>query len=207
MIVSPEKRGSLSSMSGVLDVLRGLNAWWFPLFVFPVMTLAALSAMFSTSDTNISSIFFIISYTRFIHPKVGGGDVIKPFKKPYLVAICIFLFSILVYAFARIWFNPTILQLVFSVFSNLVVIAPTIITATKLKPLAVGVKSRFRYLTILSSLLLGFVAYWVSSIIAMVMGEDFLWLSQLSIAMGLLGAMIPCLPLWISIFFNKKRER
>lgn len=202
LVIPTDAQQSFVSMSSVLEALRTLNTWWFPLFVFPVFTFATLSAMFSTSDTNISAIFFVVNYAKFTRSSTSTDRAEGPFSKPYILALCVFLFSVVVYAFARMWFHPTILQLVFSVFSNLVVIAPTVITAAILKPLDNGEESKFRVYTVYLSLSFGFLCYWCSSIIAMILGEDYLWLSQLSIAIGLLGALLPCIPLWVkSIFF------
>lgn len=188
----------LSSMSNVLEALRTLNNWWFPFFVFPVMTVASLSAMYSTADTCVSSLLYLIEYSRIV--KIDKSADVPLDKLPrsyYIVMAMLFLVSLGVYVFVRIWFNPTILQLVFSVFSNLVVIAPTVLTATLLSPYSQeNQKKRRTY--IMTSLLLGFVFYWTSSISAIVMGQDYLWLSQLSIVLGLLAAIIPVLPLWFS---------
>jgi len=193
----------LSSMSNVLEVLRTLNEWWFPLFIFPIMTVAALSAMYSTADTCVSSLLYLIEYSRI--KKVGSLLVAPTDKLPssyYIAMIGIFFFSFIVYIFVRIWFNPTILQLVFSVFSNLVVIAPTIITATLLSPYSQQKNEDQRTGYILTSLIVGFIFYWTASISAIIFGQDYLWLSQLSIIVGLIGAIVPVLPLWIKRSHN-----
>lgn len=189
----------LSSMSNVLEVLRTLNNWWFPLFVFPVMTVAALSAMYSTADTCVSSLLYLIEYSRVT--KTNNLAKLSTDKLPstyYISMIFIFFVSLGIYAFVRLWFNPTILQLVFSVFSNLVVIAPTVLSATMLPPYSSMTSKSKRTPYILISLSLGFVAYWTSSISALVMGPSYLWLSQLSIVIGLVGATVPVLPMWLS---------
>lgn len=197
LTMPPNSSIQLSSMSNVLEALRTLNNWWFPLFVFPVLSVAALSAMYSTADTCVSSLLYLIEYSRVTRSK-GPSDSLETLPSSYYFSMfVIFLVSIGIYAFVRIWFNPTILQLVFSVFSNLVVIAPTILTAALFPPHTQNAAQK-RMPYILTSLLVGFVAYWSSSITAIVMGQNYLWLSQLSIMIGLLGAMLPVVPLWVS---------
>jgi len=199
LVLSDQPKIQLSSMSNVLEALRTLNNWWFPLFIFPVMTIAALSAMYSTADTCVSSLLYLIEYSRIT--KTSSTQTTANSRLPYsyyISMISIFLISLGVYVFVRVFFNPTILQLVFSVFSNLVVIAPTILSAAYLSPYVKDHHPQNRSIYILASLIIGFVFYWTSSITALVKGENYLWLSQLSIVIGLVGGIIPVLPLWIS---------
>lgn len=189
----------ISSMSNALEALRTLNDWWFPLFIFPIMTVAALSAMYSTADTCVSSLLYLIEYSRL--KKTGNSLTPSTNKLPisyYVSMITIFFFCLVVYVFVRIWFNPTILQLVFSVFSNLIVIAPTVLTAMLLPPYSQKNEKYKRNLYILVSLSIGFVFYWSASISAIVLGQNYLWLSQLAIVVGLFGSIVPVLPLWIN---------
>lgn len=189
----------ISSMSSALEALRTLNDWWFPLFIFPIITVAALSAMYSTADTCVSSLLYIIEYSRLKKAKnlITSSTNKLPISY-YIAMVIIFFFCLIVYIFVRVWFNPTILQLVFSVFSNLVVIAPTILTATLLPPYSQINSKNKRTWYILLSLSIGFVFYWSASISAIVFGQNYLWLSQLAILIGLLGAIVPVLPLWIN---------
>ncbi len=213
LVVPQDNQISMVSMSNVLEVIRTLNDWWFPFFVFPIMTTAALSAMFSTADTCVSSLLYLIEYSRY----ENSDTSVNPNKQRlswsyYTSMLLIFIVSLTVYSFVRVWFNPTILQLVFSVFSNLIVIAPTVISATILSPIANDQSSQefqllkfnfslklkqIRSFFITLSLFIGFISYWTSSIIAIVGGQDYLWLSQSSIGIGLIGAILPVLPLWL----------
>jgi Na+/proline symporter len=203
LILLPDKAASFSRITDVLEVLRTLNDWWFPLFIFPIMTVAALSAMYSTADTSVSALLYLIEYSRFTKRDNRLQSPDKGLPKSYYIGMGIILVaSIGAYAFVRVWFNPTILQLIFSVFSNLVVIAPTIISTTILPPYGDRNSSQKRVPYVFASLLIGFIFYWGSALAAIVLGQDYLWLSQLAIASGLLGATIPLLPLWIS----NKRE-
>lgn len=204
LAIPPGSGVELTSMSNALEVLRTLNSWWFPLFVFPVMTVAALSAMYSTADTSVSALLYLIEYFRYTHNKHTNEIQNERIKSSYLLSMMlIFLVCIGSYFFVRIWFNPTILQLVFSVFSNLVVIAPTVLTAAIFAPASPNMEqSQKRTPFIITSLALGFVAYWSSTVMALILGGEYLWLSQLSIVIGLAGAIIPVMPLWISS--NKK---
>lgn len=193
-----EESANLTNMSNVLSSIQRLDDWWFPYFIFPVLTMASLSAMFSTTDTNISAILYLLEYS---FSKTGADNRLP--KSYYFVTVMLFLFSIGVYFFVRVWFEPTILQLVFSVFSNLVIIAPSIACAALFKPLNTENNDKDdRYIYILISLLLGFVAFWSASIIAMIVGESFLWLSQLSILIGLVASSTPI----IVLYFKKRNE-
>ena len=193
IILPSDTSANLSSMSLVLESIRTINDWWFPLFVFPILSVAALSAMFSTADTSIAALLYLLEYSVLTKNDETVSYKNSVPKKYYLAGGIIFLFSIGVYFFVRIWFKPTILQLVFSVFSNLVVIAPTIICVAILKPFNIVTTEINRVPYIMTSLILGFIAYWSCSVTAIVLGGNYLWLSQLSIAIGLVIASVPIL--------------
>jgi len=185
----------LTNIKEVLTAFQKVDTIWFPLLVFPLLTSACLFAMYSTADTCVSALIYLIDY--FYSLKGKGHSVkykLQSFHK--MGMIFIFIISVFVYLFIHKYFNPTVLQLVFSVFSNLVVIAPTIILTIFLKPTEELNKKR-RYLVI-TSLLLGMTAYWSSSIFSLVKGADFLWLSQMSIVFGLVFSLLPVLPLILS---------
>jgi Na+/proline symporter len=197
LVLPSTSLAGLNSMSNVLEAFRTLNDWWFPLFVFPILTVAALSAMYSTADTCVSALLYLIDYSqvaaRSTRPSTGN----KISKSYYLAMLLVFGLCLSVYALVRICFNPTIFQLIFSVFSNLVVVAPTVITTMFVSPhnLTDDRSSASPY--IIASLILGSAFYWTSAITAIVVGQSFLWLSQLSIALGLLGAILPVIPIWL----------
>lgn len=196
LVIAP-KSNVLNSMSSVLEALRTLNDWWFPLFIFPVMTVAALSAMYSTADTCVSALLYLIEYSRITKKQHTVNKQRLP-QSYYVAMSLIFIMSLAVYTFVRIWFHPTILQLIFSVFSNLVVIAPTIISTTIVQPYADGhMPKNNRTTWVMISLISGFIFYWASALAAIIHGQDFLWLSQLSILIGLAAAILPMLPVWL----------
>lgn len=202
LILTPsDAHVKLNSLPTILEALRSVNDWWFPLFIFPIMTVAALSAMYSTADTCVSSLLYLIEYSRSVNKADRQASPKKLTLGYYLSMVGIFLAALGAYAFVRVLYNPTILQLVFSVFSNLVVIAPTVFVATILPP-AIATTPKIRSCCIAASISLGFCAYWASSISAIVLGQDYLWLSQLSIAIGLTGAVLPVVPL---LFWGKSQ--
>jgi hypothetical protein len=193
-LVPATEASKLTSMSGVLEVVRTLNTAWFPLFVFPILAVAALSAMYSTADTCVSAIFYLIEYFRIgkpvvIHATPEGARKRQLPVAYYGVMIGILLLSVGIYELVTTAFAPTILQLVFSVFSNLVVIAPTVLLTTVLDPVHAG--DRRRATGVATSLVLGFIAYWTTSGLAIAHGGSYLWLSQLSILCGLVAAALP----------------
>ncbi len=196
MTVSPAMAKQLSSLANVLEALHSLNDSYFPFFIFPIISLAAVSALFSTADTCIAALLFLLDYLRSHQTGRAEEKTVWGLPRDYFLAVLgIFAFALLAYAFVRLWFDPTILQLIFSVFSNLVVLAPTVLSAALLGPAPPG-RRRAGYFAV--SLLVGFLLYWASALAAMVGGKDYLWLSQLSIALGLVGSVIPLLPLWFA---------
>lgn len=202
--LTPDQASKLTSLSNVLEQLKGINDSVFPLFLFPLMVVAGLSAMYSTSDTCVSSILYLLEYPLAGQTTKGNrAHQQQPhLRRSYHVAMVILFFGSLgVYGFVRYWNNPTILQLVFSVFSNLVVIAPTVLTTVFVPP-TTAKPNNFRKNCILVSLSLGFIFYWFASLAAMIRGQGYLWLSQLSILTGLVGATLPVLPVW----FNRKKK-
>jgi hypothetical protein len=204
--VRKANRPELGTISGVLNAFRTLNDWWFPLLVFPLMTVAALSAMYSTADTCIAALLYLIEYSRI----AVSGTRVQPLKKLgttyYYSMFFILLFSMGVYLFVRVAFSPTVFQLVFSVFSNLVVIAPTVIM-TSIYPPATDVNNRTRRRFVAASIAIGFTTYWTSSILAMCGGQPYLWLSQLSILLGLSASIIPLAIFWLIGDSGTQNER
>lgn len=198
IITSDSERSSLSSISGFLETIRVLDDWWFPFFVFPVLAVAALSALFSTADTCIAALLYLIQYSDVSQKTAEQKQRLNQLPVTYYAAMAlIFLFSVGIYAFVRLWFKPTIFQLVFSVFSNLIVIAPAVLTTAICRPASSSDATR-RTTCIVLSVIVGLLVFWTSAVIAIIGGADYLWLSQLSIAFGLIGAGIPVLPLWFS---------
>jgi len=193
-VIILSKGASLSNITEVLKAFQTVDNVWFPLLVFPLLTSACLFAMYSTADTCVSALIYLIDYFySFKHPQKEKKSKLESFHK--IGMIFIFIVSILVYLFIHKFFNPTILQLVFSVFSNLVVIAPTVLLTYFIKPSENKKVNHLRKVLVFTSLMLGSVAYWSSSIFSLIKGADFLWLSQLAILAGLIFSLIPILPI------------
>ncbi len=189
--------GQLDNLSGVLGFLRTLNDSFFPFFIFPVISLAAVSALFSTADTCIAALLFLLEYTRASRQVAPPKRKILGLPPDYLISLLfILLFAVGSYLFVRWMFRPTILQLIFSVWSNLVVIAPTVISAALLGPARPEeAKRRSKYIFL--SLTAGFGFYWMPALAALILEGDYLWLNQISIAIGLVASVIPLIPLWL----------
>jgi hypothetical protein len=192
----------LTSMNGVLESLRSVNDWWFPFAVFPVMAVAALSAMYSTADTCVSALLYLLLYFNKSGETTSRDDKRLP-RSYYVSMFAIFCVALLTWWFVRVYFHPTILQLVFSVFSNLVVIAPTVLATTLLPPPTAPGPDRLRTRVVLLSLIGGTIAYWCTSGFAIAGGSEYLWLSQLSIVAGLAFASLP----FVVVFVWKKLVR
>jgi hypothetical protein len=188
---SPATASTLSTLTDALEVFRTLNDWWFPLAIFPILAVASLSAMYSTADTCVSAVLYLVDYSW-----AGGKSTRHGGKRlpaiHYLTMGFILAFCLAVFALVRFWFHPTLLQLVFSVFSNLIVIAPTIFLASQLAPVHEG-SDPVRARAILASLAFGTTAFWLIAGYAIAQGEAYEWLSQLAILPGLVVAWIPIL--------------
>ncbi len=192
-------RAELVSITGCFEHIRLLGRVWFPVLVFPLMVIAGLSAMYSTADTCVAALLYLIEYARNRPGARAATPDATALDYPYYFAMtAIFLLSLAVYAFVRYVFSPTIMQLVFSVFSNLVVLAPAILLTGILKPYVSGTDSKLRFGSVLLSIFLGSAAYWSASLTAMAFGGSYLWLSEAAIAIGLLVAALPLMPLFIS---------
>jgi len=135
-VLPKDSASKLTSMSAVLEQMKGIDDSIFPLLIFPLMVVAGLSAMFSTADTCVSALLYLLEFPMAAKTDSTRKETREPrLRGSYYVAMALLFFaSLAVYGFVRLWFNPTILQLVFSVFSNLVVIAPAVFSATFLPP-------------------------------------------------------------------------
>jgi hypothetical protein len=188
---------NLGSITEVLTAFQKVDNIWFPLLVFPLITSACLFAMYSTADTCVSALIYLIDY--FYSSKKSSPKEVKSKLKGFhkLGMGFVFIVAILVYLFIHEFFHPTILQLVFSVFSNLVVIAPTVLLTAFIKVSSDVQENKKRRILVALSLVLGSIAYWTSSLYSLIKGEDYLWLSQLAILAGLVVALLPVIPLMV----------
>jgi hypothetical protein len=186
--------GQLEGMQSVLELLRTLDESVFPFFIFPIMTVAALSAMYSTSDTSVSAILYLLEYGGQDEPSISEKGLPARY---YLSMLGLFLAAMVSYFFVRVWFRPSVLQLIFSVFSNLIVVAPTVLSVAIISPAKGGDRGRGVY--IVASIVSGLVAFWFCTLVAFVLGPNYLWLNQLAILVGLTAAFIPIAPLWCKL--------
>ena len=191
-LVVLSKGASLANITDVLKAIQSIDNVWFPLLVFPLFAAACLFAMYSTADTCVSALIYLIDYFySFRYPEKHKKNKIETFHK--VCMIFIFIISILVYLLVHEWLHPNILQLIFSVFSNLVVIAPTILLTNYIKPSEDKKINQIRKVYVFWSLALGSFVYWTCSIYSLIKGAEFLWISQLAILAGLFSSGIPIL--------------
>jgi hypothetical protein len=165
---------------------------WFPCLVFPLLVVAAFSGMYSSSDTCVSAVLYMLESRT--GPGQGAHVSAKPLgARYYLTMIGIFCLSLWMYWLADIGVgNPGNLEAVASaVFGNAVLIAPTIFMMFVIHPNSSMSLGRRRSV-VLWSLGTGFVVNW---------GFYFLMLHHNSIRqwatlVGFAGAAIPvCLML------------
>jgi hypothetical protein len=169
-------------LAAVLNHMLGLSPW-FKFFVFPLMTMAGFSGMFSSSDTCISALLYLTEAGRAWREPHAVGD--RALRKHYdWIMALIFVMTLAIYIFTRnTRGDPTDISL--ALFSNVIVLAPTVLLLTRLKANAAS-RSRARSLHILASLMIGVATYWT-----MVAHGALAWAG----AGGLVGSALPCLEL------------
>lgn len=184
-----------SPLVNTLETVRGLPSEWFAFLVFPMLAAAALSGMYSTADTSVSALLFLSDYpdarnaTEFERRRLGG----RYYKRMALI----FGTTLVVYAVVTLWLRSELnqrvtsnklLALVFSVFSSLLVAAPTIFLMTQLAP-SHNSENSARPKYVLVSLGLGFLIFWTCTIISISTGNK--WLGTYAFGPALIGASIP----------------
>jgi hypothetical protein len=180
-----------------LDRLIGLNSTWFALFVFPLITMAGFSGMYSSSDTCVSALLYLTESVRAWRGSAQAPDDVPLRRHYYWVMLGLFGLTFAVYEFFEYkQQDPTQIALV--LFGNAVVLAPTIILLSRCDAPAEEAQARLRSVHILASLGLGGAMYW-----SMVYLGRADWETQLS---GLAGSLIPiCVLLFRERRFSGKR--
>jgi Na+/proline symporter len=175
----------LDNIAVVLEFVRSLRSPWFPMFVFPILTAAALSAFYSTSDTSVSALLYLGEYSR-------QGKVMRDRKglpaSYYANMLVILTVTVMVYAVVTI-LEVNSLSLVFAVFSSLVIIAPTVMLTARLRPYDARLVGPSRSAHVLASLASGFVAFWAWALFGFITRNELIVAS--AILPGLLAAGIP----------------
>jgi Na+/proline symporter len=173
----------LSALGWSLDRLVLTGNTWISFFVFPLIMVAAFSAIFSTSDTCVSSILYLVEYRRVIR----GTLPTRLARRHYVAMAVIFLFALLVYQAVD---SDHFVAFIFVAYSSLIVLAPTVIAvALSARRGRADVGRRARLIG--TSLVAGAVCYWVPALAALAVKSE--WLSQFSLVFGLIASAAPVL--------------
>ncbi|HEY6768954.1 MAG TPA: hypothetical protein VI386_29725 [Candidatus Sulfotelmatobacter sp.] len=137
---------------------------WYRFFVFPILAVAALSAMYSCSDTCVSALLYLIEYPR--SSIKDDEQVIRRLSPKYYWAMASILsVTLFSYWFLRIKYPQDItagplFKLATALYANLSVIAPTLVLMALLVPAGSSFQMRYRSRYITASLLVGLVTFW-----------------------------------------------
>jgi hypothetical protein len=159
-LVSPGP--SNENLSEFLDRVAGLNIW-FQLFVFPLVTVAGFSGMYSSSDTCVSALLYLTETSRAWREPSFQGDA--PLRRHYYwVMAAIFALTFGMYIFVERTKTKLLdpAHIAITLFGNAVILAPTVLLLTRLDVRSKS-QMRSRSLHIGVSIVLGFVAYWLTA--------------------------------------------
>jgi hypothetical protein len=155
-----------TSLSDVFTFIQQ-SGDWCQFLVFPLLLVGALSAMYSTSDTCVSALLYLLEYPGLSRSR---GKTIS--RRHYYAAMTAILSMTLVlhWILKKQFIGDTISitsitstplwKVGIATYANLSVIAPTLFLMTLLPPASDSVQAKRRTKFILSSILLGSAAFW-----------------------------------------------
>jgi hypothetical protein len=187
------------SLATLFDALQ-TQGDWCQFFVFPILTVAALSAMYSCSDTCVSALLYLIEY-----PQSGRADrqsMARLSPNYYWAMGFILAVTLLSYWFLRIKYPQDItaaplFKIAVALYANLSVLAPTLFLTAFLPPAASSVQMTSRPRYIVASLLIGSVVFWGCMLLGL---RNSLW-SQCATVPALLSSSLPA---WL--LFRRERR-
>jgi hypothetical protein len=160
-----------NSLSGVFSFIQHYGDWC-QFVVFPLLLVAALSAMYSTSDTCVSALLYLLEYPSLSRSR--GKSIPRwhyYFAMTAILAMALMLNWLLrrqlgtdTTSITSITSTP-LWKVGIATYANLSVIAPTLFLMTLLAPASDTVQAKRRTKLILSSLLLGSAAFWFCTIV------------------------------------------
>jgi Na+/pantothenate symporter len=177
-----------------LDRLVGQNDW-FRLFVFPLITFAAFSGMYSASDTCVSALLYLTESGRTWDQKRQHGEM-PPRRHHYWTMIGILVLALAMYPLVKLRTTAEngLMLVAMEIFGTAVVLAPTVLLLTKFDPPTAAVQARSRTWHVLVSIVVGLTAYWSFMLIRI--GQRYPMRSW-AIVGGLLASSLPaCMLLW-----------
>jgi hypothetical protein len=197
--LSPPPDSNTTAADAFFAVLRGIKggpgvglAEWFKYFVFPLLIAAAFSGMYSSSDTCVSALLYLVEARE--HPNRGAS---RPLGRSYYVIMAsIFLFCIVTY---ELTFKVgDLVTYATAIFGNATLIAPTVLLISFREPGRVVSLAKRRKLCIVTSIIAGFVVHWSLFSFHSQGGVSFTPWRPWAAPLGLIAAAAPVvLLLWI----------
>jgi hypothetical protein len=166
-LLATQKQGPprIHSLIGAFSAVQNYSEWC-QYVIFPLLLLAALSAMYSTSDTCVSALLYLIAYPSFAERLSDTDLAEKAVSRRYFAAMAAILgLTILLYWFLRgqvtedITATP-LFKVAIAFYASLSVIAPTLFLLTILRPVSSSTQARIRSKYLVASLVCGSAAFW-----------------------------------------------
>jgi hypothetical protein len=188
-----------SSLASLFDALQNQGAWC-QYFVFPILTVAALSAMYSCSDTCVSALLYLIEYAQ--SGKPNRQSMTRLSSNYYWAMGLILVMTLVSYWFLRIRYPQDInaaplFRIAVALYANLSVLAPTLVLTAFLPPALSGAQMTQRTRYIMISLLFGSTIFWGCLLLGF---RNPLW-AQCATVPALLSS---ALPVWL--LFRRERR-
>jgi hypothetical protein len=136
---------------------------WFAYFVFPLVIVSALSGMYSSSDTCVSSLLYLTE--SWVRPNSSIRSDSRPLGQHYFSAMALIFSGCLAMYFIEA--NNTVdfrsLDMIaINVFGNAVLIAPSVLLMSLCGVAATDSQRRWRKACVAASICAGFGAYWTA---------------------------------------------
>jgi hypothetical protein len=160
---------------------------WFRFVVFPMLTLAAFSGMFSSADTCVSALLYLTEWNRSAKrfQSVDAARTHLRWAMALIFAAVVLVYPIVRRAAARI---DGLTMVASTIFSTAVILAPTILLLPVLKPAVTASQGRARRSHIVMSIVLGSVTHWLLMTVRV---AEVAGLKPFALTGGLAVALVP----------------
>ena len=171
--------GDNTDLKGAFDTILRQGSW-FGLVVFPLLIVAALSAMYSASDTCVSALLFFLEFGKqrssSRNSSVRG---LRPARslamRHYLGMSCVLAITLLVFKFTAAYQADLLFRYAATLFGGAIIIAPLILVAAVLEPARTNPATRrLRTAMIVISFVSGMITFWTCAGIGFYVSNDIL---------------------------------
>jgi hypothetical protein len=145
---------------GILNQIISQNDW-FRFFVFPLLTVAAFSGMYSSSDTCVSALLYLTETPNSWRSR-SNHDGSPIGSHYYWMMACLFALTSVMYQIVKHATDVTngLIHVALNIFGNTVVIAPTVLLMMILNPGIDRERGSARTRIVLLSIAVGLLTYW-----------------------------------------------